>query len=208
MTWELVFLIVALLIVITIHEFSHAWVANYLGDPTAKLAGRVSMNPLRHLDPAGTIMIFLIHIGWGKPVPVNPRYFKKPKRDNALTALAGPASNLVLALLLALPLKYFGNSFPVRLDLFLETVMDVSILLFAFNMLPFPPLDGSKIVGILVPRKYELAYDKYLHSGMAYFVIFLVLDQFVISRVLGYSILSQFMGIIYTYIKSAIFLGT
>jgi len=75
-------------------------------------------------------------------------------------------------------------------------------------MLPFPPLDGSKIVGILVPSKYELAYNKYLHSGMAYFVIFLVLDQFVISRVLGYSILSQFMGLIYTYIKSAIFLGT
>ena len=208
MDLEMVFLIVALLIVITIHEFSHAWVANFFGDPTAKLAGRVSLNPLKHLDPVGTIMLFIIHIGWGKPVPVNPRYFKNPKRDNALTALAGPLSNLVLALILALPLKYLGPYLPSWLNLLLETVLDVSILLFAFNMLPFPPLDGSGIAGLFIPRKYELAYRRYLHSGMIYFVLFLLFDQFVLARALGYSILSQFMGIIYTFIKSAIFLGT
>jgi Zn-dependent protease len=208
MDQELVFYIIALVIVITVHEFSHAWVANYLGDPTAKLAGRVSLNPLKHLDVIGTVMLFLVHIGWGKPVPVNPGYFRKPKRDSALTALAGPASNLILALLLALPLKYLDAFIPAKLGLFLATVLDVSILLFAFNMLPFPPLDGSKIIGMLIPRKYELAYRRYLSSGVTYFVIFVLFDQFVLSRVLGYSILSQFMGIIYAFIKSIIFLGT
>jgi Zn-dependent protease len=208
MNLELVFLIIALVIVITVHEFSHAWVANYFGDPTARLAGRVSLNPLKHLDPVGTIMLFLVHIGWGKPVPVNPGYFRKPKRDNALTALAGPASNLILALILALPLKYFYAFIPAKLGLFLATVLDVSILLFAFNMLPFPPLDGSKIIGMVIPRKYELAYERYLHSGVTYFVVFMLFDQFVVAKVLGFSILSQFMGIIYTFIKSIIFLGT
>ncbi len=208
MTWELVFLIAALLIVITIHEFCHAWVANYFGDPTARLGGRVTLNPLKHLDPVGTIMLLLIHIGWGKPVPVNPRYFKNPKRDGALTALAGPASNLILALVLALPLKYFSPYMAPRLNLFLETVLDVSILLFAFNILPFPPLDGSKVIALFIPHKYELAYKRYLSSGMTYFVFFLLFDQFVLANILGYSILSQFMGIIYTFIKSAVFLGT
>ena len=208
MDLELVFLIIAMVIVITIHEFSHAWVANYLGDPTAKMAGRVTLNPLKHLDVVGTIMLFLIHIGWGKPVPVNPHNFKNPKRDNALTALAGPMSNLVLALILALPLKYFSAYMPLRINLLLATVLDVSILLFAFNMLPLPPLDGSKIVGMFIPRKYELAYGRYLQSGVTYFVLFLLFDQFVISRAFGFSVLSQFMGLIYTFIKSVIFLGT
>jgi len=208
MNLELVFLIIALVIVITVHEFAHAWVANYLGDPTAKSAGRVTLNPLKHLDPVGTIMLFLVHIGWGKPVPVNPGYFRKPKRDNALTALAGPAANLILALLLALPLKYLYAFIPAKLGLFLATILDVSILLFAFNMLPFPPLDGSKIIGMFIPRKYELAYRQYLHSGVTYFVLFMLFDQFVLARILGYSVLSQFMGIIYTFIKSIIFLGT
>jgi Zn-dependent protease len=153
-------------------------------------------------------MMFLIHIGWGKPVPVNPRYFKKPKRDNAITALAGPASNLVLALVLALPLKYLGNYIPYQIGYFMMVLLDVSILLFAFNMLPLPPLDGSKIIGIFVPRKYEPAYERYLHTGVTYFVIFLLFDQFILSRYLGYSVLGQFMGIIYTFIKSAVFLGT
>jgi len=208
MNLELVFLIIALLIVITVHECAHAWVANYLGDPTAKLAGRVSLNPLKHLDPLGTIMLVLIHIGWGKPVPVNPGYFRKPKRDNALTALAGPAANLLLALILALPLKYWYAYLPSKFVLFLGTLLDVSILLFAFNMLPFPPLDGSKIIEIFIPRKYELAYKRYLQAGFNYFVIFVLFDQFVLARVLGVSILSQFMGIIYTFIKSFIFLGS
>jgi Zn-dependent protease len=208
MSLDFLLVIIALLIVVTIHEFSHAWVANLLGDPTAKMAGRISLNPLHHLDPIGTIMMFFVHIGWGKPVPVNLRFFKNPKRDGSLTALAGPASNLLLALVLALPLKYLGLYIPYWIGYFMAMVLDASILLFAFNMLPFPPLDGSKIIGVFIPRKFEGAYERYLSHGVTYFVLFLLFDQFVLARVLGYSVLSQFMGIIFTFVKSLVFLGT
>lgn len=205
---DFLFLIPALLIVITIHEFSHAFVANFFGDPTAKLAGRMSLNPLVHLDPIGTIMMFLIHIGWGKPVPVNPHYFKNPKRDEALTALAGPLSNLVLALVLALPLKYAATILPEGLYDFLKLVFDVSIFLFIFNILPFPPLDGSKFFGIFVPKRYEYFYQNYLRSAGVYFALFLLFDYFVLSNILGQSILSLFIGKIYVFLQSLIFLGT
>lgn len=205
---DLLLTILALLIVITIHEFSHAYVANFFGDPTAKLAGRMSLNPLVHLDPMGTIMMFLIHIGWGKPVPVNPRYFKNPKREEALTALAGPLSNLVLALVLALPLKYAAPFLPEGIFDFLQIVFNVSIFLFIFNMLPFPPLDGSKFVALFVPKRYESIYKDYLRKGGLYFALFLLFDYFVLSNILEQSILSLFIGKIYVFLQSVIFLGT
>jgi Zn-dependent protease len=207
MNMDFFLMIIALLIVITIHECAHAWVANLLGDPTAKLAGRISLNPLRHLDPIGTLMMFFVHIGWGKPVPVNPRYFNNPKRDNALTALAGPASNLLLALILALPLKYLLSVMPFEVSYFMSILLDMSILLFAFNMLPFPPLDGSKVIGIFIPRKYESVYERYLSSGVTYFVLFMLFDQFVLVRLVGFSVLSEFMGLIFAFVKSIVFLG-
>lgn len=205
---SLLYFILALVVVVTIHEFSHAWVAQKLGDPTAKIAGRLTLNPLAHLDPVGTLMLFLIHIGWGKPVPVNPHYFKKPKRDEALTALAGPVSSLVLALVLTLPIKYLGLVMPQFLFDFLSTVLDVSLLLFIFNMLPFPPLDGSKIVGIFVPRRFQRFYQNYLQNGMLYFMIFLLFDQFVLAQSFQFSILQYFLGNVFTFIKTLLFLGT
>ena len=201
-------MIIALVVVITIHEFSHAWVANYLGDPTARLEGRISLNPLRHLDPVGTIMIFLIHIGWGKPVPVNTAYFKHRRRDEALTALAGPASNLLLAVFVAIPIKYFGNDIIEPVFIFLLTLFDYSIILFAFNMLPFPPLDGSKFLGWIVPKGFHDVYDQFLSNGTVYFLIFLVFDTFILGRMFGFSILSTFIGFVYTAVKSVIFLGS
>lgn len=205
---EFLMSIVALVLVITIHEFSHAWVANFLGDPTAKNEGRVSLNPLRHLDPLGTLMIFIIRIGWGKPVPVNPYNFKKPHRDEALTALAGPMANLVLAVVCAIPLKYFGHLMMVEIHTFLVILLQVSVLLFAFNMLPFPPLDGSKFVQWFVPRAWQPAYSRYLRNGNVYFVIFLILDSFILSRYLGVSILGEFVGFISTIVISLVFLGS
>lgn len=200
--------IAALIIVITIHECCHAGAAYIFGDPTAKIEGRLSLNPLRHLDIVGTLMMFLVGIGWGKPVPVNPRFFKKPRRDEALTALAGPLSNLVLALILALPLKYLNVFMPDPLTYFLNVVLDVSIWLFAFNMLPFPPLDGSKFLELLIPKRYGRAYQNYLSGGMVYFMLFLVFDSLFLSRIFGMSILSQVLSVIFTFIKSLIFLGT
>jgi Zn-dependent protease len=205
---EFIFVVAALIIVITIHEFSHAYMALKLGDPTAKLAGRVSLNPLRHLDPMGTIMIFVARIGWGKPVPVNPSFFKNAKRGEALTALAGPASNLVLAFIVAIPIKYFSTYFPDAVLLFLITLMEISIILFAFNMLPFPPLDGSKFVQLILPKKYERAYEYYLKNGSVYFILFLLADLFVFSKYTGFSILWVFISTISTFIKSIIFLGS
>ena len=199
--------IVALLIVVTIHEYSHALVAYKLGDPTAKLAGRISLNPLAHLDPVGTLMILFAHIGWGKPVPVNPSYFKQPKRDQALTALAGPFSSLVLAFLMALIIKYFGLWLPGPLGTFSEKFFVMSLGLFIFNMFPFPPLDGSKIVGIFVPQRFQRIYQNYLRNGTLYFVIFLVLDQFVLARFFNYSILGDVIGKLFTFFETLLFLG-
>ena len=207
MLFDLTF-IVALVVVVTIHEFSHAFVAYKLGDPTAKIAGRVTLNPLAHLDLVGTIMLFLIHIGWGKPVPVNPLYFRKPKRDEALTALAGPFSNLVLALVLVLPIKYLSGYMGSTVTDIVGTVLDVSILLFVFNMIPLPPLDGSKIIGFFIPGRYQRVYRNFLYDGVKYFVIFLLFDQFVLLSIFQFSILQLFIGTTFTFIKSLLFLGT
>ncbi len=201
-------IIIALVIAVTIHEFSHAWVANKLGDPTARLAGRLTLNPFAHLDILGTLMLFLIHIGWGKPVPVNPEYFSRPKRDSATTALAGPFSNLLTAIVLAVFLKYFSRFFSPNLDNFVNTVFDISILLFVFNMLPFPPLDGSKIVGIFVPNRFYHFYQRYLEYGMRYFIFSLLFDQFILIRILGFSLLQIFMGTIFVFLKTILLLGT
>lgn len=205
---ELLYFILALVIVVTVHEFSHAWVAHKLGDPTAKIAGRLTLNPLAHLDLLGTLMLFLVHIGWGKPVPVNPHYFKHPKRDEALTAFAGPLSSLVLALILTLPLKYLSLVMPEFVFQLFATVLDVSLLLFIFNILPFPPLDGSKIVGIFVPQKFQRIYQHYLQNGMIYFAVFLLFDQFVLARTFQFSILQYVIGSAFTFLKTLLFLGT
>ena len=156
----------------------------------------------------GTLMLFLVHIGWGKPVPVNSHYFKHPKRDGALTALAGPFSSLVLALILVLPLKYFALVMPEFLFQFLSTVLDMALVLFIFNMLPFPPLDGSKILGMFVPRRFHRYYQNYLDNGMIYFAIFLLFDQFVLVQSFQFSIMQYFIGIVFTFIKTLLFLGT
>lgn len=200
--------IIALVIAVTVHEFSHAWVANKLGDPTAKLAGRLTLNPFAHLDVLGTLMLFLIHIGWGKPVPVNPQYFRMPKRDSAVTALAGPFSNLLMAVVLAIPLKYFSHFLSPIFYNVIGVVFDVSIVLFVFNMLPFPPLDGSKIIGIFVPNQFNHFYLRYLEYGMRYFVFFLLFDQFILARLLGFSFLQSFMGVIFVFLKTVLLLGT
>lgn len=200
--------IFALLLAISVHESAHAFAAWKLGDPTAKNAGRISLNPLRHLDPMGLIMMLTVHIGWGKPVPVSVWRLGKPKRDEALTALAGPVSNILLAVILAMPLKYMGNYLPEWALSVLGVVMATNIVLFAFNMLPFPPLDGSKFIGMIVPRRFEGIYRRYLEKGMVWFMIFLLLDQFVLVKILGWSFLSEFIGLVYTLITGVIFLGS
>ncbi len=208
MVLNFIYLVVALVFVITLHEFAHAWMANFLGDPTAKRAGRVSLNPMKHLDPVGTLMIFLIGLGWGKPVPVNSFYFKNRKLYEAIVAFAGPAMNLLMAIVLLIPIKYFADFMNPELNMLLITIFEISILLFAFNMLPFAPLDGSKVVQILIPNKWQGYYQAFLAKSGMYFLIFLLIDNFILSRYLGFSVLGFLIGWIVTLIKTVLFLGS
>lgn len=192
----------ALIIVLTLHEFSHAWVANRLGDPTPYRMGRLSLNPLRHLDPLGTLMLFLAGFGWGKPVPVNPRNFDNPDRDEALTAFAGPLMNLAIALLVAIPLTYLPA--PSGVLSLLAAIMDVSLVLFLFNMLPFAPLDGSKFLILFVPRKYRFKYQEFLQKSAPYFLLYVILDLYLLDKILGFSIVWTVVSTAYFWLKTVI----
>ena len=165
--WQTAVLVAASLLCITFHETCHGLVAYWLGDPTAKRAGRLTLNPLRHIDIGGLLMMALFRFGWAKPVPVDMRYFKKPKQGMALTALAGPVSNFVLALLalLCARLVYhqYGALWDFIFDLLLTTAY-LSIGLGLFNLIPISPLDGSKVLFAFLPDSaYEklMRYEKY-----------------------------------------------
>ena len=153
----------AVLLCLTVHETCHGLAAYALGDPTAKSMHRLSLNPLHHIDWFGLAMMFVAGFGWAKPVPVDPRYFKKPKQGMAVTALAGPVSNFLLAVLLILISKaiYLYAPYTAVWDAVftfcLYTAAPLSIGLGLFNLLPIPPLDGSKVLGVLLPDE---AYSK------------------------------------------------
>ena len=154
------YLIIGLIVAISVHEAAHAAMAYKLGDPTAKNQGRLTLNPLKHLDPIGTLMLFIARFGWGKPVPVNPNNFKNPVKDSALTSFAGPAANFITALIISLPLKYV--LLPLWAADILWLTLDINIILGIFNLLPFPPLDGSKIFAVFVPKRFHRQYFTFL----------------------------------------------
>jgi len=164
---------IALLIAITIHEFSHALTADKLGDPTASLAGRISLNPLKHLDPIGTLMLLFFRFGWGKPVPFDPFNLRHPKRDTALISLAGPASNLILALVCALILKLIPTAFITSIILIPIIIMNVNLAI--FNLLPIPPLDGAKILYGFLPMNWADEYNDFMGSYGTILLILLIL---------------------------------
>lgn len=159
----LILLIPVILFALTVHELAHGYVAYRLGDPTAKHAGRLTLNPISHLDPIGTLMLFIVHFGWAKPVPVDPRYFTNPKRDMLWVALAGPGSNIALAFLCGLIIRFINANPYLFLDSFLGEAfaammvlsLQINLALAIFNLLPIPPLDGSKVLYGLLPPQYE-----------------------------------------------------
>lgn len=165
---QLLFQVPILLITLTIHEFSHGLVAYFLGDDTAKRAGRLTLNPVSHIDPIGLLMLFLVHIGWAKPVPINPYNFRNYKRDTALTAAAGPVSNFLMAILLSLlfavikglnpNLLHYGSVVSNFLISMLLYAILINLALGIFNLIPIPPMDGSKILGGFLSDE---AYYKY-----------------------------------------------
>ena len=139
------------LFALVFHEFSHGWVAYKLGDPTAKHQGRLTLNPIAHLDPFGSLMILFVGFGWAKPVPVDSRYLANPRVDMMKIAFAGPASNLLLALISGILIRITGYMGPLTSMLILFTQINISLAV--FNMIPIPPLDGSQIFSGLMIRK-------------------------------------------------------
>ena len=164
--------VAAIFICLTVHETCHGLAAYTLGDPTAKAMNRLSLNPLRHIDWFGLAMMFVAGFGWAKPVPVNPLYFKKPKQGMAVTALAGPVSNFVLAALMigVSKLIYLYAPYSFAWDLVftfcLYTAAPLSVGLGLFNLLPIPPLDGSKVVAVLLPDRLYIQLMRYERYGM------------------------------------------
>jgi Zn-dependent protease len=152
-----------ILLALTFHEYAHGYVANKYGDDTAKRSGRLTLNPLAHLDPLGTIMIFLVHFGWAKPVPVNPYRLRNPKRDMLWISAAGPLANMVLALLSGMLLRLVfavggaphEHSIVGLLIVMVIMSLQINLALAIFNVLPIAPLDGSKILAGLLPAKHE-----------------------------------------------------
>ncbi len=162
----------SLIFSLTVHEFCHALVADKLGDPTPRLQGRVTLNPLAHLDPLGTIALLLVGFGWGKPVQFDPYNLKNPVRDASLIALVGPLSNFALAIICSIALKLGANHLAIPAYFLVQMVM-TNLILGIFNFVPVAPLDGSKIVLALLPRR--LAYDYEAFMNQFGFMILLVL---------------------------------
>ena len=192
-----IFSALAALIALTVHEYCHGYAAYKLGDDTAKNFGRLSLNPLKHLDPVGTICMVLFHVGWAKPVPINSRNFKNPKRDFAITAAAGPASNLVLGFFSALLyLLVFALVKDIRFDpddftfniinntlIFLYVFHSINIGLGLFNLLPIPPFDGSRLLNVILPA--DLYFKVMQHERKIYYGVlaWLLLGDYVAMAV-------------------------
>lgn len=172
----LIYSIPALLIALTLHEFAHGWVSDKLGDPTPRRNGRLSLNPLRHLDPLGTLSLFLFHFGWAKPVMVNPNYYQNKKQGMVNVAMAGPMMNFLLAFISIF--AYYGIIKMLRIGLipmhsgiitsifdylleFLPFLLSYNLGLGIFNLIPIPPLDGSKFLNALLPEQLYFSIMRY-----------------------------------------------
>ncbi|KAF0195535.1 MAG: Peptidase M50 [Bacillota bacterium] len=175
MSPDMIFRIPALLLALTIHEFAHAFVSHRLGDPTPKRQGRLTLNPLAHIDPIGLIMLWLFRFGWGRPVEIDPSYYRDRRKGTILVSFAGPLSNMITAFVIAwlqvLAFYTLRNSFLSQL---LATAFSFNIFLAVFNLIPIPPLDGSKILAGLLPGrlsyKYQVTFGQW---GMFLLLVFI-----------------------------------
>lgn len=193
--------IIPAIICLSVHELSHGLAAYWLGDDTAKLDGRISLNPLRHIDPLGFLMLAFVGFGWAKPVMVDMRRFKNPKIGMAITAFAGPLSNIILAIVM-LPLYgafvFYSQQMPelvasYGVQMFLQTIY-LSVGLAVFNMFPIPPLDGSKVAEAVLPQDMYYKIMRYERYGMILLLILIVTG-----------VISPFISLITNFIMDAIF---
>lgn len=195
----LLIILPAILIALTVHEFAHGWVAFRLGDPTARDAGRLTLNPFPHLDPLGTLMLIITTMsgygsfGWAKPVPVNPYNFTNQKRDDILVSCAGPASNILLALVFGYTLRLLPGSLLIPGVLFFFKIcIAINIGIAFFNLIPVPPLDGSHILASLIPDRLLPAYYEKMRYAPLIFMGLLIADW-----VLPFSLFSRIINPFY-----------
>ena len=199
-----IFAALSALIALTVHEYSHGYAAYRMGDPTAKSLGRLTLNPLKHLDPIGALCMIFFRFGWAKPVPINPRYFKNPKKGFAIVALSGPVANLVLSFFSAgLYLLFLALLTGVAFEsmlwlniaknwlLFLYVFHSLNLGLAIFNLIPIPPLDGSRLLSlVLPPKKYFglMRYERYI-----YFILlgWLFIGDFLYGVLLRFSFIAE-----------------
>lgn len=191
-------MLVGLVAGITIHEFSHAFVAYRLGDPTAKLEGRLTLNPLSHLDAVGTLALLFLGFGWGKPTPFDPFNLRNIKRDSALISVAGAASNFVMAIVLSLPylIAYYLQSLTPAINtvyVFLSPIIFFNVVLGVFNLIPVAPLDGFKVLGGLLPQEW---YEDFMQTERyGIFILLLLIVTGVLGQVL-FPITSTVLGLL------------
>jgi len=198
---ELLLVTPLILFALTVHEVSHGWVAERLGDNTARLLGRITLNPIAHLDPMGTLLMFLAHFGWAKPVPVDPRRLNDPRRDMVWVSLAGPGSNILLAALFGIMIRAFvpwgmeagylqeGSIFGIFVAL-LILGLEINLGLGLFNLIPIHPLDGSKILAGLLPLNLAYQYQQFERYGMI--IIFTI---FIFGQITNIPIFSWILGV-------------
>jgi Zn-dependent protease len=198
---QIISVVIALVIALDIHEFFHAWMANELGDPTPRHLGRLTLNPLAHMDPLGTLMIFLAGFGWGKPVPVNPYNLRGgAKSGMALVSFAGPLANLVTAAIFAIPVRLgvvapnlFNRGLLPTSGQLITTIILINVTLAIFNLIPLAPLDGFKVVVGLLPYHWAYRFAQYEPYGPAVLMFLVLAGSFTRFDILG--------GVMYPFVR-------